>query len=132
MTGRRPSSVLLIDTATLAITRQMKMSASNPQHAVFSPDGRWLYASAESADSIDIFDVARGELAASVRVGDRPRGIGFLPDGSRAYVAAENADLVAVIDTRTREVIARVKAGKRSRPTERSSMSRAAGRTPWP
>ena len=79
-------------------------------------------------DSIDIFDVARGELVGSVRVGDRPRGIGFLPDGTRAYVAAENADLVSVIDTRTREVIARIKAGKRVNgvavhPTDNTCMS---------
>ena len=70
------------------------MRGKNPEHAVFSPDGRWLYVSSEEADSVDIVDVARGEVIKSVKVGDRPRGIGFLPDGSRAYVAAENADTV--------------------------------------
>ena len=35
------------------------MRGKNPEHAVWSPDGNWLYASAEEADSVDIIDVAR-------------------------------------------------------------------------
>ena len=69
------------------------MKGKNPEHAVFSPDGKWLYVSAEEADSVDIIDVARGEVVKSITVGERPRGIGFLPDGSRAYVGAEQADI---------------------------------------
>ncbi len=81
---------------------------------MWSPDGKWLYVSAEEADSVDIVDVAKGEVVKSVKVGDRPRGIGFLPDGSRAYVAAENADMVNVFDTAKQEVIARIKVASRS------------------
>ena len=90
------------------------MKGKNPEHAVWSPDGKWLYVSAEEADSVDIVDVAKGEVVKSVKVGDRPRGIGFLPDGTRAYVAAENADTVNVFDVATHEVVARIKAGSRS------------------
>ena len=46
---------------------------------------------------------SRGEVVKSVKVGDRPRGIGFLPDGTRAYVAAENADTVNVFDVAKHE-----------------------------
>ena len=164
--------------ATLKVARRIAMKGKNPEHAVWSPDGKWLYVSAEEADSVDIVDVAKGDVVKSVKVGNRPRGIGFLPDGSRAYVAAENADTVNVFDTATHEVIARIKAGEplerrprasgrqarvrdfrrqrlragdrhvqqrdhrarfrsasvrgtwRSRPTARSSTSRAAARTP--
>jgi YVTN family beta-propeller protein len=90
------------------------MRGKNPEHAVFSPDGRWLYVSSEEADSVDIVDLGKGEVIKSVKVGDRPRGIGFLPDSTRAYVAAENADTVNVFDVATHEVIARIKAGSRS------------------
>ena len=106
--------MLIVDTETLAVVKSVKMRGKNPEHAVWSPDGKWLYVSAEEADSVDIVDVAKGEVVKSVKVGDRPRGIGFLPDGSRAYVAAENADTVNVFDTKTHDVIARIKAGKRS------------------
>jgi YVTN family beta-propeller protein len=90
------------------------MKGKNPEHAVFSPDMKWLYVSAEEADRVDVVDLAKGEVVKSVVVGDRPRGIGFLPDGTRAYVAAENADTVNVFDVATHEVVARIKAGARS------------------
>ena len=106
----------------------IKMRGKNPEHAVWSPDGRWLYVSAEEADSVDIVDVARREVVKSVKVGDRPRGIGFLPDGTRAYVAAENADTVNVFDVAKQEVIARIKAGeplqRRHRPPGRQARLR--------
>ena len=106
--------VFIIDVATLKIDRKIKMKGKNPEHAVWSPDGKWLYVSAEEADSVDIVDLAKNEVVKSVKVGNRPRGIGFLPDGSRAYVAAENADTVNVFDTATHTVVARIKAGSRS------------------
>jgi YVTN family beta-propeller protein len=79
-------SVAIVDTTSLKVDRRIKMKGKNPEHAVWSPDGKWLYVSAEEADSVDIVDVAKGEVVKSVKVGDRPRGIGFLPDGTRAYV----------------------------------------------
>ena len=112
--GMASSEVVLIDTATLAVHRRIKIKGKNPEHAVWSPDGKLIYVSAEEADSVDIIDVARGEVVKSVKVGDRPRGIGFLPNGTRAYVAAENADVVNVFDTATNDVITRIKAGKRT------------------
>ena len=124
--------VVIVDTAALKVDRSIKMKGKNPEHAVFSPDGKWLYVSAEEADSVDIVDVAKGEVVKSVKVGDRPRGIGFLPDGTRAYVAAENADTVNVFDTATHDVIARIKAGSRSQrrpgPSGRQARVRDVGR----
>ena len=90
------------------------MRGKNPEHAVWSPDGKWLYVSAEEADSVDIIESRRVKSSSRCKVGDRPRGIGFLPDGSARYVAVENADTVNVFDTTTHDVIARIKAGKRS------------------
>src|SRR5439155_1647947 len=106
--------VLLIDAVSGRIAQRIKMRGKNPEHAVFSPDGKWLYVSSEEADSVDIVDLARNEVVKSVKVGDRPRGIGFLPDSSRAYVAAENADTINVFDVAKGEVVARIKAGSRS------------------
>ncbi len=106
--------ILIVDLTALKVDRRIKMKGKNPEHAVWSPDGKWLYVSAEEADSVDIVDLAKNAVVKSVKVGDRPRGIGFLPDSSRAYVAAENADTVNVFDTSTHEVIAKIKAGSRS------------------
>ena len=124
--------VMLVDTASGKVVRKLKMRGKNPEHAVFSPDDRWLYVSSEEADSVDIVDLGKGEVVQSVKVGDRPRGIGFLPDGKRAYVAAENADTVNVIDVATMKVIAsdqgRQPLERRHRPPRRQARLRELGR----
>jgi YVTN family beta-propeller protein len=101
--------VALVNAATLAVVKKIPMRGRHPEQTLFTPDGRWIYASPEEGDSIDVIDVAKGTVAKSIKVGDRPRGIGFLPDSSRAYVAIDRADEVVAIDVSRQEVIARVK-----------------------
>jgi YVTN family beta-propeller protein len=40
------NSVLLLDTASGAVVANIATAGRNPEHAVFSPDGRWLASSA--------------------------------------------------------------------------------------
>ena len=47
------------------VERRLKMRGKNPEHAVFSPDGKWLYVSSEEADSVDIVDLAKARGRAS-------------------------------------------------------------------
>jgi YVTN family beta-propeller protein len=75
---------------------------AKPEHAVFSPDGRWLLVSAENAEQVDLIDVKARRQVGSIPVGKRPRGIGFTPDGKRAYVACELASTVYAIDMDSR------------------------------
>jgi YVTN family beta-propeller protein len=89
----------------------VKTKGKNPEHAVFSPDGKWLYVSAEEADSVDVIDVAKRKQVGSVKVGERPRGIAFLPDSKVAYVASEIASMVYAIDVKTKKVIKQIKTG---------------------
>ena len=88
----------LFDAATHARLADIPVQGRNPEHAVFSPDSRYLYVSAEEAEQVDVIDVAQRRQAGSVAVGLRPRGIGFAPDSSRVYVACEMANAVYVID----------------------------------
>ena len=101
--------VALVDAATLKVVKQIPMRGHHPEETLFTPDGRWIYASPEEGDSIDVIDVAKGTLAKSIKLGDRPRGIGFLRDSSRAYVTTDRADEVVAIDVSRQEVVARVK-----------------------
>ena len=55
--SRRTTRCCSSTPATLTVAKRIRMHGKNPEHAVFSPDGRWLYASAEEADSVDIIDV---------------------------------------------------------------------------
>ena len=83
------NSIAFIDTATNKLALNLKVKGKNPEHAVFSPDVKWLYVSAEDSDVVDVIDARTQKQVASIKTGQRPRGIGFLPDSSRAYVAAK-------------------------------------------
>jgi YVTN family beta-propeller protein len=82
----------------LAASMARGLQSHQAEHAVFSPDGRWLLVSAENADQVDLIDVGARRQVGSIAVGLRPRGIGFTPDGKRAYVACELAGAVYVLD----------------------------------
>jgi len=45
-------SVAFIDTASDAVVFRVKIRGDNPEHAVFSPDGRFVYVSAEEDDKL--------------------------------------------------------------------------------
>ena len=106
--------VLFVDTSSGKVAFKVKVEGENPEHAVFSPDGKWVYVSAEESQVVDVIDVATRQLAGSIRVGKRPRGIGFTPDGTRAYVACEVANTVYSIDVANRKVLATIPGGGRS------------------
>lgn len=108
------NSVIFVNPLNFTEAFRVPTRGKNPEHAVFSPDGTQVYASAEDGNVIDVIDVARRESVATVNVGRRPRGIGFLPDGSLAYVANELSDTVSVIDTKKRAVVATIRTGKRA------------------
>lgn len=108
------NSVIFVDPLVPTEVFRVPTRGKNPEHAVFSPDGTQVYASAEDGHVVDIIEMAARASVATVKVGKRPRGIGFLPDGSRAYVANELSHTVSVIDTATRTVVATIKAGKRA------------------
>jgi YVTN family beta-propeller protein len=93
------AEVVLVELATMRIaTRIPVRGGKRPENVVFSPDGRWIYVTAEESPALDVIDVRQGTVASSITVGSRLRGIAFTADGSRAYVAAEQDREVAVID----------------------------------
>ena len=104
------AEVVLVELATMRIAKKIPVrGGKRPENAVFSPDGRWIYVSAEESPALDIIDVRQGTVASSITVGPRLRGIAFTADGSRAYVAAEQDREVAVIDNSRHALLARVK-----------------------
>jgi YVTN family beta-propeller protein len=106
------NSVVLVEANSGKELARIKVDGRNPEHAVFSPDGRWIYVSAEEAEQVDVIDVAKRQQVGHILVGKRPRGIAFLADGSRAYVACELAGKVYAIDVASQKVIAEVTAGQ--------------------
>jgi YVTN family beta-propeller protein len=70
-----------------------------------SPDGRWVYVTAETSNTVSVLDTATNEVAATFMVGPRPRDSAFSPDGRRAYVTTEFGRTAEVVDTSTHTVV---------------------------
>ena len=88
------NSVSFASTTDWKIAFDIAVQGKNPEHAVFSPDGQRMLVSAEEADQVDVLDLRTRKQVASIRVGNRPRGIAFSPDGNTAYVAVETDSLL--------------------------------------
>ena len=124
------NGVILVDTGPAHATTTIKVPGPNPEHAVFSPDGRQVYVGAENGSQVDVIDVAARQVVASVAVGRRPRGIAFAPDGRTAWVACELDGTLYAIDTAARK--ASGPGTWRSRRTARSSTWPTAARARSP
>src|SRR2546422_3436028 len=62
------NSVAFIDTASDAVVFRVKIQGNNPEHAVFSPDARFVYVSAEEDDKLDVINVEIGRASCRERV----------------------------------------------------------------
>ncbi len=70
----------------------LKGKKADLQHAVFSPDGRWL-ASCGLRTPIDIWDIAGRRHAREIRCGTINRALSFTHDGGGLLVLADDAGL---------------------------------------
>jgi YVTN family beta-propeller protein len=50
-------------------------------------------------------------VAATVPVGNRPRGIALSPDGKFLYICASDDDTIQVMDTATRKIVGTMPSG---------------------
>jgi YVTN family beta-propeller protein len=96
------NGVILLETGGDKHKWTIPVPGKNPEHAAFSPDGRWLLVGAEDGNQVDIIDVAQRKVVGSVTVGKRPRGIAFSPDGKTAWVACELEGALYAIDLAAR------------------------------
>jgi TonB family protein len=93
-----------------SVTGAIKVGSS-PHGVACMPDGRYIYAAKEAADTVAVIDASCDSVVAWVKVTGGPRHVAGLPDGSAVYVGAYSGD-VAVIRTSDNTVVARVKAGE--------------------
>ena len=77
-----------------------------PFDAALTPAGDELWVVNAASNDVTVIDLATGERAAHVEVGDNPRGIVIAPDGGAAYVNDTLAGAVSVLDTTTYTVTA--------------------------
>jgi YVTN family beta-propeller protein len=68
---------------------------------------------AENADTVNVFDVAQGEVIARIKAGSRSNGVTVSSDGKHVYASSGGEGTVQVIDTSTNAIIAKIPVGKR-------------------
>ena len=85
--------IVSIVSRTVAITGDNEYAATalvinavEPEGVGVSPDGRWVYVTSETSNSVSIIDVRTNKVVANLLVDLRPRAVAFTPDGSRAIV----------------------------------------------
>lgn len=110
--------VKVIDTRTNTVV-QTAGTGDTPRGVAVSPDGRLVYVTNNSADSVSVFSAGlmTGQLTAVTTIATgantRPRHVAFSPDGSRAYILNRGnaAGSVHVVDTATHTIVATVATG---------------------
>src|SRR6266446_1272837 len=69
------------------------------------------YVSNEKSNTISVIDTDKFAVVKTIKVGQRPRGIGLTKDEKFILVAVGDDDTIQVIDTRTYEVVATLPSG---------------------
>lgn len=106
-----PGEVWAIDTATDTVVGKVRVG-KHPAHVVVSPDGRWVYVTNGSDNTVSVVDAAAMKEVATIATGAFPHGIRLSPDGRQAYVANLKGGTVSVIDTASRQQVASIPVGR--------------------
>src|SRR5450755_4971997 len=69
------------------------------------------YVSNEKGNSISVIDTDKMETVATIKTGQRPRGIEVSRDGKLVYVALGDDDIIQVFDTKTLNYVADLPSG---------------------
>jgi YVTN family beta-propeller protein len=105
--------VAIVDVASAKLVRKIHVQGSNPEHAAWSSDDRWLLVSNENSSNLDLLDVKAGRSIAVIADPGHPRGLAWLPGRRIAYVANEHTGSVDVVDVDARAILQSIKTGVR-------------------
>src|SRR5215472_16657537 len=81
------------------------LSLSASWLAAASPASAFIaYVSNEKGNTISVIDTDKWTVTATIKVGQRPRGIEFTRDGKFVMVAVGDDDTIQLIDVKTRRI----------------------------
>ncbi len=69
------------------------------------------YVSNEKDNTVSVIDTDKLEVVKTIRVGQRPRGIGMTKDGKSVIVAVGDSNTIQIIDAKTKEITGRLPSG---------------------
>ncbi|HEX6739305.1 MAG TPA: hypothetical protein VF310_13585 [Vicinamibacteria bacterium] len=107
--GSGTVSVLALDGEGAAPLRQIEIGGI-PQGFAWSEDGRRLFVTNRSGNTLFAIDPARDEITARVVIPGQPARLRAVPGGPYLLVSLIDAGDAAVVDTRTMEVVGRTHA----------------------
>ena len=105
-TGTSPSNIVVFDMRTRGIVTRISVEVS-PYQTLLTQDGRYLFVSNWSSESVSVIDTSTNKVIRTLHVGMNPNDMKLSSDG-RLFVACSNDNTVYVIDTRTLNVIERL------------------------
>jgi PQQ-dependent catabolism-associated beta-propeller protein len=110
VTGETSNTVSVIE--RLEVVANILVDA-RPRYAIFTPDGRYAYVSAEIGGSISLIDVAARRVVKRLKLAPVEHPVGMILDGNVLYAATGRGNGVAVIDTTTFRILRRIAVGQR-------------------
>ena len=74
-------------------------------------DAYMAYVSNEKSNTISVIDTDKLTVVKTIKVGQRPRGIGLTKDGKHIMVCVGDDDAIELIDTKTYEIVGTLPSG---------------------
>lgn len=113
-TGTDTNDVTVVDAATLKVAGKITVNARGPEHATFSPDGRFLWVANVEGNAVSVIDLAAAKTVKVLQGFSQPHNIVFAPDG-KAYVTQVGSYRIAVFGSARASLITRIPAGNPAR-----------------
>lgn len=96
--------ISVIDLATLKVTGTIRVG--NQPHALCAPaDGRRLFTTIESENSLKTIDTLTGRVTGTIPLGGRPNECAVTPDGKYVGVPLRDHNAVDIVDTTQNKVV---------------------------
>src|SRR6266702_1570296 len=105
-TGTGPSNVVVFDLKTRSILTRIPVEI-NPGAVVLTPDGKRLFVSNWSSESVSVIDTASNKVIRTLHIGMNPNDMKISADG-RLFIACSNDNTIHVIDTKSLQILERL------------------------
>jgi len=104
--SKDPGHIVVFDEGTRQVVAHIPVEVA-PYQLLFSADGKRLFVSNWSSDSVSVIDTATNHVIRILHVGMNPNDMKLSADG-RVFVACSNDNTVYVIDARTLQITERL------------------------
>ncbi len=97
--SKESNALYVVDLVTKSIQKTIPLGEKG-YNCLKSPDSKKLYISVWGGDKILVYDIAKGILSDSVRVGRNPNDLAITKNGRYLFVANATDNTVSVVDTK--------------------------------